>query len=253
MEIGSRLKNARTEMGLTQEKVAEEIGVSRQSISNWENNRSYPDIVSVIKLSDLYSVSLDELLKEDKNMIRHLDESTNVIAARERLLNRIILGVYFGFWVLILLFFWLIGVRFDAFQREWRGGHRETILFSIVFPLCIAIIAGFIECRRVLKHRWFFIPLSGVLLVMLDMFTAELEDMTWIWTEMGTGFNLGQLVMAYFVENDFIDWIILFFICGCGGCALGMFFGLFIRNAIIVKRIERNENNNAVVGEDAHV
>ena len=66
MEIGSRLKNARSEHGLTQEQVAEELGVSRQSISNWENNRSYPDIVSVIKLSDLYSISLDELLKEDK-------------------------------------------------------------------------------------------------------------------------------------------------------------------------------------------
>lgn len=251
MEIGSRLKNARTEMGLTQEKVAEEIGVSRQSVSNWENNRSYPDIVSVIKLSDLYSVSLDELLKEDKNMIRHLDESTNVIAARGRLLNRIILGVYFGFWVFVLLFYWLIGSWFDAFGREWRGQHNETILFSIVFPLCIAIIAGFIECRRVLKHRWFFIPLSGFLLVMLDMFTAELSDMTWIWYELGTGFNLVQLIVSYF--GFFTDWIILFFICGCGGCALGMFFGIFIRNAIIVKRIERDENNNAVVGEDAHV
>lgn len=44
MEIGNRLKNARTDNGLTQEQVAEELGVSRQSISNWENNRSYPDI-----------------------------------------------------------------------------------------------------------------------------------------------------------------------------------------------------------------
>ncbi|MCH5206164.1 MAG: helix-turn-helix transcriptional regulator, partial [Oscillospiraceae bacterium] len=68
MEIGNRLKNARVEIGLTQEKVAEEIGVSRQTVSNWENGKFYPDIVSVIKLSDLYSVSLDELLKEDKNM-----------------------------------------------------------------------------------------------------------------------------------------------------------------------------------------
>lgn len=186
-------------------------------------------------------------------MIRHLDESTNVIASRERLLNRIILGAYFGFWVLVLLFYWLIGCHFDAFAREWRGLHNETILFAFVFPLCIAVIAGFIECRRVLKHRWLFIPLSGVLLVMLDMFTAELSDRTWVWHELDTGFSLPQLLSAYFVESNFLDWIILFFICGCGGCALGMFFGIFIRNAIIVKRIERDENNNAVVGADAHL
>ena len=73
MEIGKKLKNARIEAGLTQEKAAEKIDVSRQTISNWENEKSYPDIISVIALSDLYSVSLDELLKGDQKMAEHLD------------------------------------------------------------------------------------------------------------------------------------------------------------------------------------
>ena len=72
MEIGKKLKNARIEAGLTQEKAAEKIDVSRQTISNWENEKSYPDIISVIALSDLYSVSLDELLKGDQKMAEHL-------------------------------------------------------------------------------------------------------------------------------------------------------------------------------------
>ena len=55
MEIGKKLKDARIKSGMTQEAVAEEIQVSRQTISNWENEKSYPDIVSVIHLSDLYS------------------------------------------------------------------------------------------------------------------------------------------------------------------------------------------------------
>ena len=76
MEIGKKLKNARIEAGLTQEKAAEKIDVSRQTISNWENEKSYPDIISVIALSDLYSVSLDELLKGDQKMAEHLEEST---------------------------------------------------------------------------------------------------------------------------------------------------------------------------------
>lgn len=56
MEIGSKLKNARINSGLTQEQVAEKIQVSRQTISNWENEKSYPDIISVINLSDLYNI-----------------------------------------------------------------------------------------------------------------------------------------------------------------------------------------------------
>ena len=82
MEIGEKLREARVAAGQTQEKVAETIGVSRQTISNWENNRSYPDIISVLSLSDLYHVSLDTLLKEDQGMIAPLEESTNVVKSR---------------------------------------------------------------------------------------------------------------------------------------------------------------------------
>ena len=75
MEIGKKLKNARVQSGMTQENVAEKINVSRQTISNWENEKSYPDIISVIELSNLYSISLDVLLKGDEKMIEHLEES----------------------------------------------------------------------------------------------------------------------------------------------------------------------------------
>ena len=46
-DIGSKIKAARLEKKLTQEQVAEILGVSRQTISNWENEKSYPDIISV--------------------------------------------------------------------------------------------------------------------------------------------------------------------------------------------------------------
>ena len=54
MEIGKKLKNARVQSGMTQENVAEKINVSRQTISNWENEKSYPDIISVIELSIVF-------------------------------------------------------------------------------------------------------------------------------------------------------------------------------------------------------
>ena len=65
-DIGSKIKAARLEKKLTQEQVAEILGVSRQTISNWENEKSYPDIISVIKMSDCYEVSLDYLWQVEK-------------------------------------------------------------------------------------------------------------------------------------------------------------------------------------------
>ena len=86
MDIGTKLKTARLKAKLTQEKAAEAIGVSRQTISNWENEKSYPDIVSVISLSDLYGISLDELLKGDRKMIEYLNESTDVVSSNRKLI-----------------------------------------------------------------------------------------------------------------------------------------------------------------------
>ena len=65
-DIGSKIKAARLKKKMTQEQVAELLGVSRQTISNWENEKSYPDIISVIKMSDCYEVSLDYLQQEEK-------------------------------------------------------------------------------------------------------------------------------------------------------------------------------------------
>ena len=78
MQIGEKLKQKRNEAGYSQEILAEKIGVSRQTVSNWENNRSYPDIGSVLRLSDLYGISLDELLKEDTNMRKHVEETAKL-------------------------------------------------------------------------------------------------------------------------------------------------------------------------------
>ena len=93
MEIGKKLKDARMRSGFTQESVAEKVNVSRQTISNWENEKSSPDIISVIELSNLYSISLDELLKGDEKMMEHLEESTNVVKSTRKLIGAILLNI----------------------------------------------------------------------------------------------------------------------------------------------------------------
>lgn len=78
MEVGQRLKQRRLGLKLTQEEVAEKMGITRQTMSNWENGKSYPDIERVIRLAELYQLSLDELLKGDTKLIHHLKENTTV-------------------------------------------------------------------------------------------------------------------------------------------------------------------------------
>ncbi len=55
MTIAEKIKESRLKLGLTQQEVSEKLFVTRQTISNWENNRSTPDIDTLIKLSDLLS------------------------------------------------------------------------------------------------------------------------------------------------------------------------------------------------------
>jgi len=93
LNIGKRLKDARIESGYTQEQVAEQLDVSRQTISSWENGRTFPDIGSVVSLSDIYDVSLDVLIKGDEKMLEHLEESTNIVKSNKKLLFAIIANV----------------------------------------------------------------------------------------------------------------------------------------------------------------
>lgn len=83
MEIEKKLREVREKAGLTQEQVALSAMVSRQTVSNWENGRSLPDIVSILKLSELYSISIDELLKGDQKMQKKLEKDANIAQANK--------------------------------------------------------------------------------------------------------------------------------------------------------------------------
>lgn len=78
MKIGAQIKKFRTGMNLSQEELAERLYVSRQTISNWENGKSYPDIHSLLLLSTLFQVSLDELVKGDIEMMEEEIKETEI-------------------------------------------------------------------------------------------------------------------------------------------------------------------------------
>ena len=70
MELCKTIKRLRTEKGWSQETLAEHAYVSRQTVSNWETEKSYPDVHSLLILSDIFGVSLDELIKGDVEMMK---------------------------------------------------------------------------------------------------------------------------------------------------------------------------------------
>ena len=75
MELGKQIKRYRMEANLSQEELADKVFVSRQTISNWENDKNYPDINSLVLMSEVFHVSLDHLVKGDlERMKKEIDQ-----------------------------------------------------------------------------------------------------------------------------------------------------------------------------------
>lgn len=174
MDIGSKIKNARIQANLTQEQAAEALGVSRQTMSNWENEKTYPDIVSVVKMSDLYNVSLDHLLKEKTPMSDYLDyleESTNTIKSKNRLSTIILFTTYLGIWAFSLITFWFCISGSDAM------GYSLMCLW-ILLPVTTFVISLFIGKNNYLgKWKWFSAIPFGVMYMLTEYATFSTANM----------------------------------------------------------------------------
>ena len=72
MELGKQIKKCRQEAQLTQEELADRVYVSRQTVSNWENDKSYPDVNSLVLLSEVFQISLDKLIKGDIDIMKEV-------------------------------------------------------------------------------------------------------------------------------------------------------------------------------------
>lgn len=78
MEVGTQIKKYRSNMGISQEQLAEKVYVSRQTVSNWETGKNYPDIHSLLLLSLLFNVSLDQLIKGDVEIMKTEIKETEI-------------------------------------------------------------------------------------------------------------------------------------------------------------------------------
>lgn len=165
MELGSKIKNARNEAGYTQERAAEALGVSRQTVSNWENGKSYPDIVSVIRMSDLYSISLDHLLKEEIEMketyMEYLEESTNTVRSNNRVTKAILIAVCLVVYAITQFIFWAVV----------KGPETElcTVVFKyVLLPVATILLSAFAGRNDWWgKGKWALVAVFAVLFLLV--------------------------------------------------------------------------------------
>ena len=106
MELGNQIKHYRKQFGYSQEDLAEHVYVTRQSISNWETNKTYPDINSLILLSQVFSISLDQLIKGDIDIMKQEINQQDLITFNK---HSIILTIMFIIMIVIPipLMWWL--------------------------------------------------------------------------------------------------------------------------------------------------
>ena len=127
MELGKNIVTIRKQNNLTQDAFAEKYFVTRQTVSNWENSKSYPDLKTLIKISDDYNISLDILLKEDAKMISDISEKQN----NYKWINIFLIALN-TLGILLLLYF---GIPYVIHANSLNGYSRSTCGFILTIGL----------------------------------------------------------------------------------------------------------------------
>ncbi len=140
MDFGQQIKNIRKANGLTQEQFGIKLNVTRQAVSNWENNKNLPDIGMLILISDVYHVSLDQLIKgdDDMNMTEKLiNDGSETKRAKYNMIS-ILIGT--GFILLGVLLIIIKGLSVEYIDAEGVL-HENFFLLPLGF---LSIFCGFI-------------------------------------------------------------------------------------------------------------
>lgn len=147
MELGKQIKMYRLENKLSQEELADRIYVSRQTISNWENDKSYPDINSLVLLSEVFKISLDRLIKGDIETMKDVIQKEEVdkmnrygkiytIMLIVTVVSAVPLFMWLGLWALIPWgLIWMVSLYFASKIEKIKKDndvqtYKEIVAFS---------------------------------------------------------------------------------------------------------------------------
>ena len=123
MQLGQAIAQIRKERGLTQEAFAKMYNVTRQTVSNWENEKSYPDLSTVVKISDEFNVSLDVLLKGDFRMVKDIDKKIKK--------QPFYIGIIIGLVIIVVALFSFIYAN-DKSLSDTTKDYADLMLNSVV-------------------------------------------------------------------------------------------------------------------------
>lgn len=186
---GALIRRLRLGKDMTQSALAEILGVSVQAVSKWERGKTYPDIVSVIRMSGLYSVSLDCLLKEEKtvsnnlNYLNYLEESTNVVKSRRRLGKLVLVAAYLVIWAVSVAFFWLAVSGSDA------GAYAVLVIWGAI-PLTTFVISLLIGANGYWgRRKWWAVPILALMYTLIPFLTFTLANAA------STGVSAGDIAV----------------------------------------------------------
>lgn len=122
MNVGSRIKKYREKQNISQDELALKVFVSRQTISNWETNKSYPDIKSLTMLSNIFHVTLDDFIKGDVEEMKR-------IVSKEKIEKFNIMSYIFLAEMLI--------VMFSAYPLFSIDGYIGTVIWAFFFVVTL--------------------------------------------------------------------------------------------------------------------
>lgn len=134
MDISNQIKTRREAMGLSQEQLAEKLYVSRQTISNWERDKTYPDIQSLLMLSVLFDTSIDTLVKGDVTVMEEAVERD-----RKRLGTRMLWLAVLMLALLVLAFALILSPAFAWMEGAWGIGIATATAF---LPAIAALVVA---------------------------------------------------------------------------------------------------------------
>lgn len=132
MELERRLVELRKEKNLSQEELAEKLYVSRQTISNWERGKTYPDIHSLLLIATYFDVSLDHLIKGDVDIMKHQVDQSQLKK-----------------WVLMAgISFFIFSV---VFPTRYLFDYKQVII--VLWLLAIPLVYSLSQVSRIVKNR----------------------------------------------------------------------------------------------------
>lgn len=152
-KIGSFLQALRKEQGLTQEQLAERIGVARRTVSRWETGANLPDLDVLVELSDFYAVDLRELLdgeRRDQKMDKELQETVLKVAeysnaGKERIKK--VVNAYFVLGILALA----ANVAMEV--TDWGGSFETSFVKGVTYGIALgAMIMGILYTTGVMER-----------------------------------------------------------------------------------------------------